>query len=108
MIEETRKIYRCQYCKKVYLLKHFAEKHELICDKNPKNNRICYGCEYLTKKTIRYENLENHRPVNLLYCNKLDVFLHPPKVEIKGNLIETGNDEPMKKKCEHHKDEWEC
>ena len=55
-------------------------------------------------ETIYHETLygETKQEVELLYCNKLDTFLFPPKVEHKGNQLETEPKEnnPMPRTCE--------
>ena len=108
---ELREIYKCDHCKKLYQRKNACEKHEKSCTKNSDNFRACFGCKYLTKKTETIDNGSQYYPerrVDLLWCNKLGHFLHPPKVEHKGNAIETGElNEPMPKECEHRKEqEW--
>ena len=50
MITEVKEIYKCEYCRKIYQVKRFAEAHEVVCKKNPDNNRACFGCEFLEKK----------------------------------------------------------
>ena len=108
---EIKKVYKCEYCNKLYQIKRQCLLHEKSCSKNPDNNRACFGCNHLIKKneTIYYDswNGETKRNVSLLYCNKLDTFLYPPKVEHKGNMFETdlkGNN-PMPKTCKHYIDE---
>jgi len=48
MIEETRKIYRCEFCKpgkrKTYLAEWAARDHEASCLYNPR--RVCRTCSY--------------------------------------------------------------
>lgn len=89
MITETREIYKCEYCRKVYQIKRFAEWHEQACKKNPENKRACFGCNFLVKKeiTLYADNpmtggdIEYKR--ELLFCNKKQVYVHPPIVEYK-------------------------
>lgn len=105
MITETKEIYKCEHCKKLYQLKKYCLLHETTCKKNKENHRACFGCNNLTKKTetIVYDTGygESQRKVDLLYCTKLDIFLYPPKVEHKGNQYETHPKEnkPMPKEC---------
>lgn len=111
MIIETKEVYKCEFCRKLYQLKRFAEKHEKQCSKNPANYRICFGCEFLGKRRtyimIDNEYRSYEEPLDLLYCSKIEVFLYPPKVEHKNNQFELGDhyNEPMRKECKHFKDE---
>jgi hypothetical protein len=104
---ETREIYKCEFCNKLYQRKHSAEYHEKVCVKNPANDRPCYGCNKLTKKAAevdggndRYGEQE-YRTVDLFYCNAKKMFLHTPKNAIKGNVFDLGDDlnEPMPIEC---------
>lgn len=52
MIIQTKEIYKCEYCRKIYQIKRFAESHEKMCKKNPENNRACFGCNFLQKKEV--------------------------------------------------------
>lgn len=103
---ETKEIYKCEYCNKLYQIKSACYKHENICSKNPENDRACFTCRHLTTETetIYYDTGygENERKVNLLYCNKKESFVYPPKVEFKKNWYETDpiENNPMPKKCE--------
>lgn len=111
MITKTQEIYRCEHCKKYYLSKYFAERHELMCKMNPVNFRPCFECKFLINKyqtesvDSMYEDgryKEDEITYKLLFCEKKEMFLYPPKVEIKGNSIELAYDEnnPMPKECE--------
>jgi len=82
MITETREIYRCEYCKKIYLRKHFCESHELKCKKNPKNYSPCLdGCEHIDKKNFTYFfdtwQGEDNKIVSVLYCTKKEIAICP-------------------------------
>lgn len=104
----TKTIYKCEYCSKLYQVKHFCEYHELVCHKNPANERVCLnGCPFLEKKstTLYYDNPmggEITRRVELFHCSAKNVFLYTPKTEIKKNYHDTGDDsnEPMVKQCD--------
>ena len=50
IILKNKTIYRCEFCRKIYQLAHFAIRHEYICYKNPVNDRICFRCVNLSKK----------------------------------------------------------
>jgi len=112
MKAETKEIYKCDHCNKLYQLKSPCLLHEVRCVKNPDNNRPCFNCIHLTKKieTIYYDNTytETTREVDLLYCSKVDTFLYPPKVQHKGNMYETETKEnnPMPKTCEFYNDDF--
>ncbi len=107
MIIETKEIYKCGYCKKLYQIKKACINHEVSCGGNPANERACFYCPNLEKKSTEtygqyYDGTEYKRDIDLLYCKAKDIFLYPPKVEIKGNAIELcdHSNEPMPVKCE--------
>ena len=99
-------VYYCDYCKKHFISKYFAEKHEISCHKNPKNDRACFNCKYLARETFDYcfdtGFGESSRKVDILFCNKLEIGVYPPKVEIKKNFFDFGDflNEPMPKNCD--------
>lgn len=108
MKTETKEIYKCEFCNKLYQIKRFAEQHEAGCWKNPDNKRACLNCINLTKKQAEitcgyhYDGSEIDRKLDLLYCNAKKVFLHTPKSEAKKNAFDLGDYEnlPMPKECE--------
>lgn len=114
MIIETKEIYKCSYCRKLYQIKNACIYHERVCTKNPANHRLCFSCEHLTKKETQiYSGVDDYfssEPVNtkkeFLFCEAKDIFLYTPKNEIKGNYILTDADGgyfenyPMVKQCE--------
>jgi hypothetical protein len=110
MKTETKEIYKCEHCNKLYQIKNACLSHEKTCSKNPDNDRACFGCIHLSKEseTIYYDTFygEGERKVDLLHCNKLETFLYPPKVEHKGNMYETDSKEnnPMPKSCKLYDD----
>lgn len=111
MITETKEIYKCEHCRKLYQSKHFALRHEQLCPKNPDNNRACFGCVHLGKRQTKvYHDVpsggEQVQTVEILHCAKKSVFLYPPKVEVKKNMYDLGDDfnEPMPKECEMRQD----
>lgn len=105
MITETKEIYKCEYCRRVYQIKRFAEAHEISCVKNPDNHRACFGCKHLNKRDhVLHCNTpigEFTRTVNICHCAKKGIFLYPPKVEHKETSFDLGNElnEPMPKNC---------
>ncbi len=113
MKTETKEIYKCEYCNKLYQLKRFALLHEQYCHKNPENFRKCLNCSHLVKKeVIIYSDTpvgEMERGVQLFFCSKIYSFLYPPKVEIKKNHFELGDysNKPMRKKCVYFSDSSE-
>jgi len=117
MIEETKKIYRCEYCKKVYFRKNACIEHEERCYKNPINYRACLSCFHLEKRTAKtiFENSYTSEIIKkeLFYCSKIDSYLYPPIVEIKKNWIIEDDiadgkiNKPMLKECKIFNDELE-
>lgn len=106
---ETKEVYKCEYCNKLYQIKRFAERHELMCKKNPNNARCCFGCSFLKKKKTTYyysaygEEFEIEK--ELLHCEKIDSFLYPPKVEYKENWFDLDElNQPMRRQCEFFKE----
>lgn len=114
MITKKTEIYICEYCRKVYQIKFFAEKHENMCNRNPDNFRACHSCRYLDKKETKiYSGIDDYysgdsinNVVNFCYCSSKNIFLYTPQNEIKGNHshtdIEGGAFEnyPMSKECD--------
>ncbi|NPA44811.1 MAG: hypothetical protein GXO49_04685 [Chlorobi bacterium] len=108
---ETKTIYRCEHCNKIYLRKHACEKHEIMCSKNPKNYRPCFDCQHLGKRNIdvflgnHFDGSESYKNVDLLFCKEKNTFLYTPKNEIKENWYDLGDEtnEPMPKKCDKFK-----
>ena len=108
---QTKEIYKCDFCKKLYQIKSACEKHELSCKKSPDYIRPCHSCNVLkmTKETImagygdRYGQ-EAEREVNVLFCQKRDCFIHPPSVAAKGNSFDMGDKSniEMPKECEFY------
>lgn len=106
MKTETKEIYKCEFCNRLYQLKHFAEKHEQICTKNPENKRACFGCAHLTKADYDIysdwpDGSESKSTKSFCFCKKKSQFMYPPKVEIKNNMQDLGDESnnPMPKEC---------
>lgn len=106
---ETKEIYKCEYCNKMYQRKHSCEKHEVACKKHPDYLRPCHSCKILKKQreTIfaGYGDMfgnEVEISVDVLFCAKKDCFIYPPSVAAKGNAFEMGHKEniEMPKECE--------
>ena len=109
---EIKEIYKCEHCNKLYQIKNKCLEHEKVCNKNPDNQRACFGCRHLEKKN--YTIYEDHhyggeleRKVELLHCPKINSFLYPPKVEHKKNWYETDpmENKPMPRTCKVYDDE---
>jgi hypothetical protein len=106
MKTKVKTVYYCDHCNKKYFIKSACEKHEERCYHNPKNKRPCLTCAHLTKKesTIyydMYDGSEQSRSVDLLFCEKKQLFLYPPSVERKQNMFDLGDDhnKPMPNEC---------
>jgi hypothetical protein len=103
---ETREIYKCDFCNKLYQRKNAAIKHEAACNFNPANFRACFGCHFMNKKKVElYFNNNEAEEREILHCDKLKIFLYPPKTERKGNAHDLGDEinMPMPKECNHRK-----
>jgi len=108
---ETREIYKCDFCRKLYQVKTACEKHELYCNSNPDNKTICHDCEHCNVRTVTVplgygdmngNEVEGERA--LFHCNKLDEYLLPLKAQRKGNAYQTNeSNNPMRKECEFFK-----
>jgi len=109
--------YRCEFCRKLYERKDAAQRHEAACTMNPSNRRPCHSCPYLTKKDINgqkemyaHEDGDGLRKetFHLLFCERKQLFLYPPKNEHKKNAIDFEEWEidaenlPMPKQCEFY------
>ncbi len=82
MIIQTREIYRCGYCRKVYLIKSACERHESKCRKNPGNYSPCMDCcGHLIKKDFIYSfdtfQGEDEKVVSVLFCTKNNIAVCP-------------------------------
>lgn len=108
MKTETRTIYRCEFCNKIYLRKNPAERHEEQCNSNPINFRACSSCEHFKKveETYYFDTYcgEGSRKVQVFKCDKINSFIHPLSVERNGTAFEFGDldNVPMKKECEYY------
>lgn len=116
MKTETKEIYKCDYCNKLYQVKRFAINHEVSCKKRPDYLRPCHSCQILEKKreTIwtgygDWSGDECERVVDVLFCKKLDCFIYPPSVAAKGNAFDMGDKSnvEMPIECEHFIDRYE-
>jgi len=109
---ETKEIYKCEHCRKLYQIKNACIKHEIECRKNPDNFRACFGCIHMDKKDVGIFSdtfqgeIETKRMV--LYCKKLESFMYPPKIERSKEWYETDpiENNPMPRTCEHRDDDY--
>lgn len=115
MKTETKEIYKCDHCNKLYQRKHACILHEKYCSRNPDIERACFnGCAHLHKQVVDYYSDtgygEIHEELNLLHCKHKNIYLYPPKSEAKKNWFELGGEdinEPMPKECNDFKEEFE-
>ena len=106
---ETREVYKCEYCRKMYQVKRMCENHEVSCKKRPDYLRPCHSCLVLKKVRetiwagVGDENgNEMERVVEVLFCEKKDCFIYPPSVAAKGNAFDMGmkSNEEMPMECD--------
>lgn len=108
MIEKLKRVFYCEFCKKHHLSSYTMKIHEQRCGKNPINFRKCFYCLNLEMK--KYELCDDYgnssgREMDILYCKKIENYLHPPITEHKGNFL--GDTMPMVKvdeECEWFED----
>lgn len=106
MKSKTKEVFYCEFCNKNGLSRYKMEYHEKVCTRNPENYRPCLQCKYISKKEAKSYNYFQfgiiEREVELLFCDKKDVYLYTPKNQIKGNQFDLGDFEnnPMPKECE--------
>lgn len=117
MKEETKKVYHCDFCKKILFLKHAMAKHETMCNNNPKNWDACINCANCQEVEVKYyvdgyysSGEGQERTVQGFKCTKLDKDLYPFKA-FKKNLPEKWPEtfegkEQMPNKCDHHEFPW--
>ena len=81
-----KNVYYCGYCKtKHYLHSYHCKQHEEKCDRNPKNQSVCFSCMHLTNRETEvvsgqmYDGSENITPKTLLFCEHHKTFLYPRK-----------------------------
>lgn len=114
-IKENRTTYHCEHCPKMLFSKSAMIKHEDTCNSNPKNNKACFGCKYLTKteQDIWFENRwggeGDYKKVFVFKCTKLDKLMYPYSIEKKdlpNKYPETYEDqEVMPNNCEEFQED---
>lgn len=104
MIVQQKTIYRCDHCKKLYLVKHACERHENICWQNPKNHYACFDCLFLEKGRHTIDSGADYGiSVRTFVCTKLDKEMHTV-IAVARKLQCVDNTELMPLQCEHRKD----
>ena len=102
MKEILKTVYYCDHCKKHFISKYFAEKHEKQCNKNPENQRACIYCPFLEKQDAIQIIDSDERHVKALVCTAFNYAVYPPRVEINKNPMELVDIDnyPMPKFCD--------
>ncbi len=112
MKTETREIYKCDHCKKLYQVKRACAKHEDNCTRNPKNIAACSGCVFIEQRPTEYWYDTGYGEFSgksiKFHCKKLDKDLYPHKV-VRTGLLERypenfEDQEQMPTTCEHRDD----
>jgi hypothetical protein len=112
MIIINKPTYRCEFCGKLYLQKHWCEKHEIKCKSNPINDQVCReGCVFLEQKEIIY--LRDHPyagdkqlKTTGMFCTKKEHYVYPYWCNnpiLQEDIIDEILNEPMPKKCDKFK-----
>lgn len=89
---ETKTIYSCEHCKRMFRSKYWANRHENTCRKNPAVWRPCFGCKHLVNiGRLRVTELQdyakkpyNSHKENVLYCREHDLIEVSPVAEFLG------------------------
>lgn len=107
MKTETKEVYKCDHCRKLYQVKSACIKHEPKCRNNPENHQRCMdGCSSLIKKEITYyQDLsygERETKREILFCEAKNEGVHPYWIngicsdDIDGEIPNN----PMPKECD--------
>lgn len=101
MKEYTKTTFECEFCKKLYKLKHAGEKHEKYCTKNPANFHACFSCNYLeVGREYLDGGMYDRISVKTFRCKLLERDLHSFKAE-RMNHSCLGSTDRMPLECEH-------
>lgn len=122
MYSEKRTVFRCDYCKKPYLVAPSCLHHELICRKNPINNHDCFCCEHLIQSIVNVDSpyqyndeSEESLKIKTFYCEHLGKYLYSNKALVNKHWVTNTecwdindgsreiNHELMPLTCEHKK-----
>lgn len=103
---ETKEVYKCDHCRKLYQIKNACINHEPKCRKNPDNKQRCFdGCNNLIKKEIIYflDLYDGEHVINkeILYCEAKNEGVYPYWINgIGSDDIENElPNNPMPKEC---------
>jgi len=110
-IRENVTLYICEHCKKEMKTEKGMKNHEVKCDLNPLNQRLCHHCEHLEckDKLVDIERPEPHYDSTTktkgFKCKELNIELYPYSAE-KKNLLNRFPDtfdgiEAMKRRCDN-------
>jgi hypothetical protein len=109
MKTENREIYRCEFCRKIYLVKRYCLYHEKLCLKNEDNKRPdCIYCCFLEKPKFEVNDLDC-ASFFTYHCKKKDKYMYSKKQILKGHLkkypesFEDTIPMPIKCKCLEYK-----
>lgn len=124
MITETKEVYKCEHCRKLYQRKNACIDHEPKCRKNPINVPTCHGCTYLENIGIKYEpQVQTQHGNDDLFdgrgfrCKLKKIFMYHPSLEFgqygvpdyaefKGDEIDQKR-MPVENECDDFEDENE-
>jgi len=89
MKEKITAIYRCDFCRKLYLRRVACEKHEKFCAKNPANQHACFMfCKNLVRERIEIEISGDYQDYKIqqtqFQCKASGKFMHSFIAERKG------------------------
>jgi hypothetical protein len=103
-------VYICDYCKKKLFRKYAMVNHELLCDKNPINNKACFGCIHLENEEVEryvdgYDGDYQTIKSGCFKCAKLDKLMFTWNAEKRGLPEAYPEDfeeqKKMPKECRH-------
>ncbi len=103
-------IYKCKYCSKIYVRKHYAEKHHLRCKEHPDNKGVCHWCTYIEHKEFyvycSYQGMDSEEKRKSLYCSKKDIYLKPrwSAKDIEAYFCDLPEVEKMPLRCDDFKE----
>lgn len=114
MKTETKEVYKCDFCRRLYQVKSAATRHEERCKNNPANNRPCLNCQNLTKKSVElcadnWDGSESIRSVDVFYCKVKEICMHHPISAHKKSVFDLQEYEnhPMPIQCEQQNSHWD-
>ena len=107
---QTKEIYKCSYCYKLYQIKSACIKHELSCKKRPDYFRPCYDCMNAIKINVKAKHTYINEQtgdyvdgtVKIIFCKAKQCGIYPLSVAVKDNawkLLDYDN-VPMPTECD--------